>query len=143
LGTLCETLAGKVESLNYKTVRYPGHRDIIKMLVQDLRLGQRRGLLKDVLEQAIPATMQDVVLVFIAVNGYKDGLLLQETFAKKIYHNTINGKEWSAIQITTAASICAVLDLLKDNKIPNKGFIKQEQIAFNEFISNRFGQYYA
>ncbi|HET9653354.1 MAG TPA: saccharopine dehydrogenase C-terminal domain-containing protein, partial [Usitatibacter sp.] len=32
LGTLCETLSGRVENLNYKTVRYPGHRDIIKML---------------------------------------------------------------------------------------------------------------
>ena len=27
LGTLCDTLAGRVENLNYKTVRYPGHRD--------------------------------------------------------------------------------------------------------------------
>ena len=50
LGTLCETLAGKVENLNYKTVRYPGHRDIVKMLVRDLRLGHRRDILKDVLE---------------------------------------------------------------------------------------------
>ncbi|HRE14736.1 MAG TPA: saccharopine dehydrogenase C-terminal domain-containing protein, partial [Usitatibacteraceae bacterium] len=33
LGTLCETLAGRVENLDYKTVRYPGHRDIVKMLV--------------------------------------------------------------------------------------------------------------
>ncbi|MGD9954124.1 MAG: saccharopine dehydrogenase NADP-binding domain-containing protein, partial [Burkholderiales bacterium] len=30
LGTLCETLEGRVENLNYKTVRYPGHRDIVK-----------------------------------------------------------------------------------------------------------------
>lgn len=142
LGTLCETLLGKVESLNYKTVRYPGHRDIVKMLVQDLRLGQRRTLFKNVLEQAIPATMQDVVLIFIAVNGYKDGLFLQETYAKKIYHNTIDGKEWSAIQITTAASICTVLDLLHKNKIPNKGFVKQEEIFLTDFINNRFGQYY-
>ncbi len=49
LGTLCETLDGKVENLNYKTVRYPGHRDIVKMLIRDLRLGQRREILKDVL----------------------------------------------------------------------------------------------
>ncbi|MBV9692549.1 MAG: saccharopine dehydrogenase NADP-binding domain-containing protein, partial [Alphaproteobacteria bacterium] len=32
LGTLCETLEGRVETLNYKTVRYPGHRDIVKLL---------------------------------------------------------------------------------------------------------------
>ena len=27
LGTLCETLNGRVRELNYKTIRYPGHRD--------------------------------------------------------------------------------------------------------------------
>ena len=67
MGTLCETLQGKVRQLNYKTVRYPGHRDIMKTLIQDLRLGERRELLKDVLEYALPATQQDVVLVFVTV----------------------------------------------------------------------------
>ena len=70
LGTLCDTLEGKVENLNYKTVRYPGHRDIVKMLVRDLRLGLRRDILKDVLETAIPITYQDVVLIFVTVSGW-------------------------------------------------------------------------
>ncbi len=67
---LCDTLEGKVENLNYKTVRYPGHRDIVKMLVRDLRLGLRRDILKDVLETAIPITYQDVVLIFVTVSGW-------------------------------------------------------------------------
>ena len=73
LGTLCDTLEGKVENLNYKTVRYPGHRDIVKMLVRDLRLGMRREILKDVLETAIPITYQDVVLIFVTVSGWMEG----------------------------------------------------------------------
>ncbi|MFQ5760666.1 MAG: saccharopine dehydrogenase family protein, partial [Acidiferrobacterales bacterium] len=36
LGTLCDTLDGKVRELNYKTVRYPGHCNLMKMLVNDL-----------------------------------------------------------------------------------------------------------
>ncbi|TMH24899.1 MAG: saccharopine dehydrogenase family protein, partial [Betaproteobacteria bacterium] len=89
LGTLCETLSGRVENLNYKTVRYPGHRDLVKMLIRDLRLGQRRELLKDVLEASVPMTHQDVVLVFVTVSGILDGRLTQESFAKKIYSNTL------------------------------------------------------
>ena len=85
LGTLCETLEGKVRNLNYRTIRYPGHAAIMKALLNDLRLRDRRDLLKDILENAVPATLQDVVIVFVTVCGRKDGQLVQETYANKIY----------------------------------------------------------
>ncbi len=142
LGTLCDTLAGRVENLNYKTVRYPGHRDIVKMLIRDLRLGQRRELLKDVLETAIPMTLQDVVLIFITVSGTRHGRLTQQSYAKKIYSRTVNGQHLSAIQLTTSAGICAMVDLLREGKLPQRGFVRQEQASLADFHGNRFGRYY-
>ena len=85
LGTLCETLAGKVRNLNYRTIRYPGHAAIMKALLNDLRLRDRRELLKDILENAVPITLQDVVIVFVTVSGMRGGQLVQETYANKIY----------------------------------------------------------
>ena len=143
LGTLCDTLEGKVENLNYKTVRYPGHRDIIKMLVRDLRLGVRREIMKDVLETAIPITYQDVVLIFVTVSGWRDGLLTQESYAKKIYAQNVGGKLMSAIQVTTATGICAMCDLLAEGKLPQAGFVRQEETKLADFHANRFGKYYA
>ena len=142
LGTLCDTLAGKVKNLNYRTVRYPGHRDIMKMLLHDLRLMDNRPRLKDIFENALPLTYQDVVLVFISVSGMKGGQLVQETYANKVYNKTINGNLWSAIQITTAAGICTALDLMAQGKLPSQGFVKQEDVLFDDFINNRFGQHY-
>src|ERR1700722_1038924 len=143
LGTLCETLQGKVRTLNYRTVRYPGHRDIMKALLQDLRLAQRPEVLKDILEHAIPGTLQDVVLVFVTVSGQKGGRLLQETYANKIYGQDVAGIPCSAIQITTAGGICAVLDLLAQGALPTKGFVRQEDIPLSAFLANRFGSVYA
>jgi saccharopine dehydrogenase-like NADP-dependent oxidoreductase len=145
LGTLCESLAGQVETLNYKTVRYPGHRDAMKMLVQDLRLGQRRDLFKDVLENALPTTMQDVVLVFVTVTGWKKGRLTQETYAKKIYAQALEagGEMYSAIQLTTASGICTLLDLVLQGALPQQGFVRQEQVSLEMFLANRFGKIYA
>ena len=143
LGTLCDTLDGKVENLNYKTVRYPGHRDIVKMLVRDLRLGMRRDIMKDVLETAIPITYQDVVLIFVTVSGWMEGRLTQESYAKKIYSQTVGDRLMSAIQITTAAGICAMCDLLVTGKLPQKGFVRQEEAKLPDFLANRFGRYYA
>jgi saccharopine dehydrogenase-like NADP-dependent oxidoreductase len=143
LGTLCDTLEGRVENLNYKTVRYPGHRDLVKMLIRDLRLGQRREILKDVLEASIPMTRQDVVLVFVTVSGMQEGRLTQESFAKKVYSKTLDGRLYSAIQITTAAGVCAMVDLVRDGALPNRGFVRQEDADLERFLNNRFGQYYS
>ena len=143
LGTLCDTLEGRVENLNYKTVRYPGHRDLVKMLIRDLRLGQRREILKDVLEASVPMTHQDVVLVFVTVSGMQDGRLTQESFAKKIYSTALDGRLYSAIQITTAAGVCAMVDLVREGVLPERGFVRQEDADLEVFLGNRFGAYYA
>jgi saccharopine dehydrogenase-like NADP-dependent oxidoreductase len=143
LGTLCETLAGKVRTLNYRTIRYPGHAAIMKALLHDLRLADRRDLLKDILENALPATEQDVVIVFVTVSGRKSGRLVQETYANKVYAGSHFGRPMSAIQITTAAGICGVLDLLMDGKLPRSGFVRQEDIPLDLFLANRFGRVYA
>ncbi len=142
LGTLCDTLEGKVENLNYKTARYPGHRDIVKLLVRDLHLGTRRDIFKDVLETAIPITYQDVVLIFVTVNGWIDGRLTQESYAKKIYAQKAGDRLMSAIQVTTACGICAMTDLLMEGKLPQKGFVRQEEAKLPDFLANRFGRYY-
>jgi saccharopine dehydrogenase-like NADP-dependent oxidoreductase len=143
LGTLCDTLAGKVRTLNYRTIRYPGHCAIMKALLQDLRLAERRDVLKDIFENALPSTLQDVVIVFVAASGYKDGRLVQETYAHKVYSGLIDGVTRSAIQITTAAGICTVLDLLARGVLPQSGFIRQEDIGLDVFLANRFGKVYA
>jgi saccharopine dehydrogenase-like NADP-dependent oxidoreductase len=143
LGTLCETLQGKVTNLNYKTIRYPGHAAIMKALLNDLRLRDRRGVLKDILENALPTTMQDVVIVFVTVSGQREGRLMQETYAHKVYSHVVGGVLRSAIQITTAAGICTVLDLLANGRLPAQGFVRQEDIALGDFLGNRFGNAYA
>lgn len=142
LGTLAKTLEGKVRTMNYRTIRYPGHQAIVKALLNDFNLKNRRDVLKDLFENALPATMQDVVVIFVTVCGWKDGRYLQDTYANKVYAGVIAGKKMSAIQITTAAGICATLDLLANGTLPQEGFIRQEQITLPAFLENRFGAAY-
>jgi saccharopine dehydrogenase-like NADP-dependent oxidoreductase len=141
LGTLCETWAGKVKNLDYKTVRYPGHRDLMKFLLGDLALAGDQELLKNIMRKSMPATMQDVVLVFVTVSGMKNGVLLQEVFARKIFAER-GEQPISAIQITTAAGICTAVDLFREGKLPKTGFIRQEDVALPDFLANRFGKAY-
>jgi len=142
LGTLCETLAGKVDNLSYKTIRYPGHCELVSFLCNDLQLCNRRELFLDVLERAVPVTVQDVVLIFITASGDRNGRLTQETYTRKVYHGMVNGQHMAAIQITTAAGVCAAVDLLRAGKLPSTGFIRQEDVALGDFMKSRFGKLY-
>ncbi|WP_279483619.1 saccharopine dehydrogenase family protein [Aureimonas sp. SK2] len=142
LGTLAKSLEGRVRTLNYRTIRYPGHQAIIKALLNDFNLKNRREVLKDLFENALPATMQDVVIVFVTVCGWREGRYLQETYANKVYADTLGGRRMSAIQITTAAGIATVLDLLAAGALPARGFVRQEEIDLGAFLANRFGRVY-
>ncbi len=90
----------------------------------------------------MPVTFQDVVVIFCTVTGQRKGQLVQISDARKIYSRAIDGENWSAIQITTAAGICAALDLHVTGSLSGTGFVRQEQIDLEEFLRNRFGRYY-
>lgn len=143
LGTLADTYAGKVETMNYKTLRYPGHCDKIQFLMNDLKLNQQRDTLKHLLENAVPKTEQDVVLIYVSVVGRKNGNLMEENYVKKLYPRTIAGNLWSAIQVTTAAGVCSVVDLVLSDPARYNGFISQETFPLSAVLSNRFGRVYA
>lgn len=144
LGTLCESLDGKIKELNYKTIRYKGHRELMHFLINDLYLGKkdRRHILKEIFEYALPVTKQDVVLVFCSAIGIKNGQLEQVTDVRKIYAKRVYGKKLSSIQITTASGLCAVMDLVVNKKLKRRGFVKQEEISLDEFLENRFAKAY-
>ena len=142
LGSLAEVLAGKAKNLNYKSVRYPGHCGLMKTLLNDLNLRHRRDLLKDVLEGAVPGTEQDVVVFFVTASGWRDGRLMQESYAGRVLGEHHGKGFWSAIQVTTAAGICTVLDLLVEGRLPSSGYVRQEEIRLTHFLENRFGRAY-
>lgn len=142
LGTLADTYAGKVRTMNYKTLRYPGHCEKIHLLMKDLKLNEDRETLKRILERAVPQTLQDVVLIYASVTGRRRGELFEETYVKKIYPQTIAGRLWSAIQVTTASSLCSVLDLVLNDSKEYKGFVTQESFPLERVLANPFGVWF-
>ena len=143
LGSLAETHGARCESMNYKTIRYPGHCEQMRLLMNDLKLNHDRDTLKRILENAVPQTLQDVIIVYAAVTGTQDGQLREENYVNKIYPQLIAGRLWSAIQVTTAAGITSVVDLVLENPERHHGFIAQEEFRLTDILANRFGRYYA
>lgn len=143
LGSLGETYGARSKNMDYKTMRYPGHCEQMRLLMNDLKLNHDRGTLKRILENAVPQTLQDVVVVYVAVTGTQDGELREENYVNKVYPQVIASRLWSAIQVTTAAGICAVVDLVANDKGRHHGFVRQEDFRLTDVLQNRFGKHYA
>jgi saccharopine dehydrogenase-like NADP-dependent oxidoreductase len=142
LGTLCETLEGKVDTLNYKTIRYPGHARLMRFLLYELILKDKRELTEKILTEAKPPVREDVVYVYAVVEGWKGNDLAREEFYQAYHPIMIHGKEWRAISWTTAASVAAVVEMVAAKHLPQQGFIRQEDISFEKFCSTKNGSLY-
>ena len=130
VASMCETFAGKVKTMSYKTIRYPGHHASMKFLLEDLNLKHNKEKFIDLFDQEVPYTTKDVVVMFITVIGMIDGKLQERTFQKKIYGD----KALNAIQRTTASGVCAVVQAYSEGKLQGSGFQKQEEVPFDVFI---------
>jgi saccharopine dehydrogenase-like NADP-dependent oxidoreductase len=86
--------------------------------------------------------VQDVVIIFVTVSGQRGGRLVQDSFVRKIYPQSIAGRLRSAIQVSTASSLCAMLDLLASGRLAQRGFVRQEDVPLADFLGNRFGRVY-
>jgi saccharopine dehydrogenase-like NADP-dependent oxidoreductase len=138
VATMCETFAGKVGQLDYKTMRYPGHRDLMKFLLQDLNLAEKPDVLTQIFDQEVPLTDHDVVVFYVSAVGALDGELVQRSFVKKMVGATVQGRRLSAIQLTTAAGVAGVLEIYARGELP-KGFVKQESITLERFLATEWG----
>jgi len=143
LGTLCTTLEGQVEELNYKTIRYPGHRDLVSFVMHDLGFDHDIDSLKAAFLRTVPTTVQDKCIILVEAIGHTDdGQLRQATYARTAPNGYIDNIHFSAIQLTTASGICTPLDLLLNGYFgTRKGFVRAEEIALPDYLNNEFGSY--
>jgi saccharopine dehydrogenase-like NADP-dependent oxidoreductase len=142
LGTMCETYEGKVDTLNYKSIRYPGHGKLMKFLISELIMKDDKETLTKILENAKPPVKEDVVYIYAVVEGWQKDKLFRNEYYKAFYPQKIQGKDWRAISWTTAASIAGVIEMVNNGDLPSRGFIKQEDISYDKLIQTDNGQYY-
>ncbi len=143
LGTMTETYDGKAEELNYKSIRYPGHLNGMKLLIEELRFkDDEAGLVKRI-ANALPPDDSDRVLIHASVQGEIDGKLQTREWVADYKPIEIAGKMRTAIAWTTAASIVAVVEMVSSGVLPQQGFVKQEEIPLDKFLATKTGKLYA
>jgi saccharopine dehydrogenase-like NADP-dependent oxidoreductase len=143
LGTMCETYTNRIENLDYKTLRYPGHVTLMNFFFHELLMREDRVAAGKILTHAKPPVDDDVVYVHVAAEGWTDGRLGRKEFVRAYYPIEIGGKLRTAIAWTTAGSVVAVIEMVRSGALPQVGFLKQESIPLEPFLATRTGRLYA
>jgi len=133
--TLPMSLKGKVRDLDYKTVRYPGHCEKVRTLL-DCGLADQnvwnlsgsavkpREFLEEIFRRTCPPDQPDVVLLRAELKGRKNGK------SKKVLYELIDTYDrrtgFSAMQRTTSYPLAIVGKFLADGTITERGAVHQE-----------------
>jgi saccharopine dehydrogenase-like NADP-dependent oxidoreductase len=140
LGSLCQTFLGQVDNLDYKTMRYPGHMKLMNFFFHELLMRERRALAGEILTHAKPPVDNDVVYVHISAEGTLEGRLRRTEFVRAYRPREIAGTRRTAIAWTTASSVVAVVQLVHEGVLPQRGFLKQEDVPLAAFLATPTGR---
>jgi saccharopine dehydrogenase-like NADP-dependent oxidoreductase len=141
LGTMCETYEGRVERLDYKTLRYPGHFDLMRFVFDELLLRERRDVAGEILVNAKPPVDDDIVYLYAAVEGRINGELARHQYVRAWRPRDLAGGTWRAISWTTACSACGVVELVARGELGEAGFLRQEAVPLASLLKTRSGAY--
>ena len=134
--TLPDTYEGKIDFLDYKTIRYPGHCKLFRPML-DIGLASRkpvsiggsqiepREVFKAVLDQNLSFGDLDLVLVRLTATGSKDGQM------KKVIYEIVDRQEsktsLTAMMRTTAFPAAIVAWMAAAGQITTRGVQPQER----------------
>ncbi|WP_282077395.1 saccharopine dehydrogenase family protein [Epibacterium ulvae] len=143
LGTMCETYHGKVPNIDYKTMRYPGHVELMNFFFHELLMRDRKDEAGEILVNAKPPVEDDIVYVHVAAEGKNEGKLQRKEFVKGYKPIEIAGKQRTAIAWTTASSVVAIIEMVRAGTLQQSGFLKQEDVPLDAFLATENGVRYA
>ena len=135
---LPDALAGKVNSMNYKTIRFPGHYAWVEEQINSISdSDQPIEALQVIMEKQIPHIEDDQIIIYAAVQG-KDagGTLRRREISKQILPQKIGKYQLRAIQTTTATPLIQSAQLLLETKL--KGVLLQSNIDTKSFLNENF-----
>jgi len=124
---LPEIYQGKMQKMDYKTIRYPGHAVIFKSIL-DLGLASEeeiapgitpRMILEEQIVKNLSGNDKDLVLVRVSGNGQIEGNQLTKTMDIVDYYDDVN--DITAMMRTTSFPTSIIAQMTMDGKIPERG----------------------
>lgn len=136
--TLPDTYQGVIDFLDYKTIRYPGHCQLFRPILEiglasrsKVSLGEStvepRTVLKAVLDKNLSFGDLDMVLVRLIAEGEKDGS--EKTIIYEIIDRQKDKASLTAMMRTTAFPAAIIAQMAASGEITARGCLPQEKVV--------------
>jgi len=137
--TMPQTYSGKIQHIDYKTIRYPGHcaqvsllKDLGLMSSEPLSLpsGAKvapREVLAHVLSEKLPKDDDDAVLIRVTVTGVRERKPVQLVWECIDYNDQAEGL--SAMMRMTAFPASIIAQMIARGDIKDRGVLRQELVV--------------
>ena len=135
---LPQLLEGKVNSLEYKTIRYKGHCEKMKTLLElgfaenePLSVGQKlitsRELFLELLKKRLTFDEPDAVLLLVSAHGRKSGQ--EQRFSYRMVDLFDPKNSITAMMRTTSFPTSVIAQMMLDGRIAKRGAFTAEEIV--------------
>ena len=136
--TLPHTYKNKIGHLDYKTIRYPGHCEKFKTLLdlglaeeKETKIGEHKVIPRDLLAmfllKILPINEKDVVLLKVLSEGTKDGKKCYLEYTMMDYYDEEN--DITAMMRTTSYPISIIAQMIERGIIKERGVFCSEEIV--------------
>ncbi|MEA3297404.1 MAG: saccharopine dehydrogenase C-terminal domain-containing protein [candidate division Zixibacteria bacterium] len=136
--TLPDTYEGKIDFLDYKTIRYPGHCQLFKPILEiglasrqqieiEGQMVQPRAMLKAVLDKNLSFNGLDMVLVRLVFEGEQNGQ--DKTIVYEIIDRQQSKTGLTAMMRTTAFPAAIIATMAASGEISERGCKPQELVV--------------
>lgn len=136
IGSLIKSWQGRAKTVNYKTLRYPGHYNYMKFLLHDLKMADNKQVFEKLFDASIPKIENDMIVIFISISGKRSGKFTQSIYEKIILPS--NGG--SAIQVATVHGLLSVFDSWVNGNVKKVGIVRQEELNFDDISLSLFSE---
>ncbi len=124
-------------NLTFKTIRYPGHLDYMRFLLDDLGLRNRRDMLRSLLYNALPLIEDDVLIFAVTVRGNRGHQPTERTVCHRFSPNKTAGS-YNALTSVATAYAASLLSMLNRGEIEAKGFVPHHKVDVEMLLSGTF-----
>ncbi|MCR4264609.1 saccharopine dehydrogenase family protein [Nitratireductor sp. ZSWI3] len=137
LETLATLADAGPRNITFKTLRYPGHLDYMRFLLDDLGLRHRRDMLRSLLMNGLPQIDDDLLLLAVTAKGSREHRPSEKTLVYS-FRPLGENNPFNALNSVAAGYAASLLSMLQSGAIAQSGFIAHHRFRASELLSGEF-----